>query len=169
MTPLMFIIIASAVILLLVYWVLSTLHNEDTPDNSRITYFETAPELGTFGYTLSDNSNISIENNEVRLSKLNEMQLVAQWNISQEKWQEKLSEISHPFTEENLTLRVCQTSAGVKSFDIPVKSLQGSHDFFCRPDTAYYVVLGILQTTFIPLIFSNTVIVPPREDSAISH
>lgn len=167
MTPLLFIIIASTVLLLLVYWVLSTLRNDDAPDNSRKFKFETAPEL-SFDYSISNHSDIPPDNNELKLSKINESQLVAQWNISEEKWQEKLSAIGYPFTAENITLRVYPTSAGMKSFDIPVKSLQGSHDFFCQPDTAYYVVLGILQTTFVPLIFSNTVIVP-REDSAIRH
>jgi hypothetical protein len=105
----------------------------------------------------------------VRLSKVTELHLVAKWNISEEKWQEKLSEISLQFTEENITLRVYQTSAGVKCFDIPARTLKGSHSFFCRPDTAYYAVLGILSGKFIPLIFSNTVIVPPREEPEVKH
>jgi hypothetical protein len=169
MTPLMFIIITSVVLLLLVYWVLSTLYKEDEVTDNRKYFFETAPELGTFDYNVPYNINAVSLTNEVKLFKINELQLLAQWDISENKWKEELSKINQPFTLDNIILRVSQTSAGVKSFDIPIKSLQGSHDFFSRPDTAYYIVLGIMQDSFIPVIFSNTIIVPPREESSVTH
>ncbi|MGI5921114.1 MAG: hypothetical protein ACOX6I_05195 [Syntrophomonadaceae bacterium] len=166
MTPLLFILVATAVIILLVYWVLSTVRDDYQPFDRSSSYFETASELGPYDYSKPAEPVIPLDRNEVKLSRPTDLHLVACWNVSLNKWQEKIAEINQRVTEENITLRVFQTSAGVKSFDIPVKSLRGRHEFFCRPGTSYYVVLGILQVDFIPLIFSNTVIVPPRPEPA---
>lgn len=165
MTPLIFILIVSLILALLVYWVISTLNYENKLNEHHNLRYETASEL-SYGFAVRNG--LSPRENELKLIRLDEMQLLAGWNISQEKWEEKAKAVDHGVHESNITLRVYYTSNSVKSFDIPVKSLRGSHELFYRSGTSYYVALGILNgSAFIPVIFSNTIMIPPKTKPTI--
>lgn len=155
MVPLVFILIVSLVLFLLVWWVLSTLRIDGTYDKEAGSFFfETAPELYTYGYMPDIRSYIPFENNCLRLNRVNSKRLLAYWMIDDDKADEfnKAGSI-----DGELVLRICQTGSVYK--DVPAESLKDSYHFEFKPETAYYAVLGMKKDdSFFPWLYSNTVL-----------
>lgn len=154
MVPLVFILIVSLVLFLLVYWVLSTMRLDETRDKDAGSFFfETAPELFTYGYMPDIRPYIPFEANRLKLVRGNADHLITYWMIEDDKKEEFKKNIGHG----ELVLRIYQTSFGIIYEELPVDSLKGSHYFESKPETAYYAVLGVKKDdSFVPWFYSNT-------------
>lgn len=156
MVPLVFILIVSLVLILLVYWVLSTMRLDDAEGSKTGSlFFETAPELYAYGYMPDIIPHIPFEPNRLHLCRGNSTHLLSYWMVEDDKKEE----FSKAGSDGELVLRIYQTSAGVVYDEIPVDSLKGSHYFELKPETAYYTVLGLKnKDAFSPWLYSNTML-----------
>jgi hypothetical protein len=168
MVPLVFILIVSLVLILLVYWVISTMKFDDDQDTEAGSFFfETAPELYTYGYLPDIQPYIPYQTNQIRLCRGNSSHLLTYWMVEEDKKAEFMKDSS---INGELGLRIYQTSAGVKYDDVAIRNLKGSYHFSSKPDTAYYTVLGIKDhDTFIPWIYSNTILSSEPSSSKEVH
>lgn len=157
MIPLIFIVVVSLVLMLLVYWVLSTIKSDNPDKDVGSFYFETAPELYTYGYLPDILPYIPYESNQLKLCRGSASYLLAFWMVA---------EGEEPAAgQRDLSLRIYQTSAGVVFTDIPVSNLKGSHYFKVEPGRAYYAVLGDNHNgSFDPWLYSNTLLIPAPEN-----
>lgn len=157
MVPLLFIILVTAVLLLLVYWILSSpakrRHPEAAPQ--RKYDFETAQELFKYVEPVKELA----KENELKLSSHSKY-ILASWNIKASTWQEILSEFGADLKYEDLLIRLHDSRLESNDFGLPVSDLSGTCHFQSVPGTSYYAVIGIKQEKdFIPLFLSNTITV----------
>ncbi|MEN6325162.1 MAG: hypothetical protein ABFD18_02980 [Syntrophomonas sp.] len=155
MVPLLFIILVTAVLLLMVYWILSSpakrRHPEATPQ--RKYDFETAQELFKYVEPVIEMA----KENELKLSSHSKY-ILASWNIKLSTWQEILNEFGADLEYEDLLIRLHDSRLQSSNFELPVSDLNGTCHFQAIPGTAYYAVIGIKQgKDFIPLFLSNTI------------
>lgn len=162
MTPLLFISIAVIVLSLLVYWVLSTIKdpqspNSGNPDNDfRYAYdFEIAPELSVY-----PENKLHLDPNTIKLSGQDAAHLTVYWNLEQEMLEKTAQETDlHLDASYNLVLRLYESSDLLGYHDFHITRMVGCCRLQVHPSSAYYVSLGILDNQrFIPVITSNTVI-----------
>ncbi|HBQ87175.1 MAG TPA: hypothetical protein DER33_09175 [Syntrophomonas sp.] len=157
MVPLVFILIVSLILILLVYWVLSTMRLDETKDEDAGTFFfESAPELFTYGYMPAVLPYIPFEPDRLKLIRGNANHLIAYWMVGAGQQAEFTKNGS---MDGKLVLRIYQTSFGIIFDDVWVDTLKGSHYFESKPETAYYAVLGVKKDdTFFPWLYSNTLL-----------
>lgn len=155
MTPLLFIILVTLVLLLMIYWILSVPAKRRYPETTppKKYDFETAQEL--FKYV--EPAGEMAEENELKLSAQSKY-ILASWNIKPSAWQEILNEFGSDLEYEDLLIRLHDSRLYSNDFELPVSDLSGTCHFQSIPGTAYYAVIGIKQNDdFIPLLLSNTI------------
>lgn len=155
MTPLLFIILVTLVLLLMVYWILSVPTKRRYPENTppKKYNFETAQELFKYVEPVREMA----EDNELKLSAHSKY-ILASWNIKLSTWQEILNEFGADLEYEDLLIRLHDSRLHSNDFELPVSDLSGTCHFQSIPGTAYYAVIGIKQSDdFIPLFLSNTI------------
>lgn len=162
MVPLVFILIVSLILILLVYWVLSTMRLDETDQtkdkDAGTFFFESAPDLFTYGYMPAVRPYIPFEPNRLKLIRGNANHLIAYWMIETDQQAEFTKSVS---MDGKLALRIYQTSFGIIYEEIPIDTLKGSHYFESKPETAYYAVLGVKKDdSFFPWLYSNTLLTP---------
>ncbi|MDD3267932.1 MAG: hypothetical protein PHX14_01305 [Syntrophomonadaceae bacterium] len=155
MIPLVFILLVTAVLILMVYWILSNPKKPDHPETTpqRKYDFETAGEL--FKYV--EPVRAMPEENELKLSAHSKY-ILASWNIKPSTWQEILDEFGAALDYEDLLIRLHDSRLQPNSYELPISDLSGTCHFQSIPGTAYYAVIGVKQADdFIPLFLSNTI------------
>lgn len=156
MTPLLFITLVTAVLLILLYWILSTLDFQEKgrKKGRRPSYhFETAQEL--FKYVEPD---YELVENSIKLTKTSPNYVIVCWNLSQEKWNESRSVQTNKPDVEDIILRLLETSKQFKILDIPVNSLLGKYEFKLENNTTWYASLGFVNNeSFNPILTSNKI------------
>ena len=153
MSPLLYIILLTAVLLLMLYWVLSSLSPGQegrvrVPD--REFAFESAQEL--FKYL--EEGEFYLPDDSVKLMPAESGHLRAYWHLKQEKWQEILKQVDKKSGEEGLVLRLHQ---GEDSYqEVPVNKPAGSYDWDVPGESPCYVSLGIKsKDNYTPLLISS--------------
>ena len=153
MSPLLYIILLTVVLLLMLYWVLSSLsprreQRVRVPD--REFAFESAQEL--FKYL--ETGEFYLPGNSIKLIPAESGHLRAYWHLKQEKWQEILKQVGKKSGEEGLVLRLHQ---GEDSFqEVPVKKPAGSYDWEVTGDSPCSISLGIKsRDNYTPLLTSG--------------
>ncbi len=155
MVPLLFIILVTGVLLLMVYWILSSPAKRPHPENTpqRKYDFETAQELFKYVEPVREMT----RENELKLSAHSKY-ILASWNIKPSTWQEILDEFGVDLKYEDLLIRLHDSRLQSSDFELPVSDLSGTCHFQSIAGTAYYAVIGIKQgDDFIPLFLSNTI------------
>lgn len=157
MVPLVFILVVSLVLLLLVYWVLSTLKWDEIKESDAGSFFfETAPEFYTWGYLPDIDPYLPYKPNEIRLCRGNSSHLLTYWLVEEDKKAEFMAANN---IKGELILRIYQTSGGIVFEEISVSSLKDSYSFEVKPEKAYYTVLGFKnENSFHPWLYSNTLL-----------
>ncbi len=154
MTPLFFIITVTTVLILLIYWVLSTVkETENIRTKIPIFNYELASELYTYG-----ESELYLPHNSIKFIGNDSKSLFAYWNLSKEKFLEVAEQNNTAPDPERIMLRLYEISEWQRYSDIQVKSISGRCRFELQAGVSYYVVLGIsLKNQFIPILTSQTI------------
>lgn len=151
MTPIIFIISVSLVLLLMLYWILSD-YDRGRRRQQNHYQFEAAQEL--FKYVDED---VYLGENRIELTRLELEKVQALWNLSQDKWMElcgindKKKKTREPF------LRFYQACEQLRTFDILIRHRSGRQDFDLPPGTACYFAIGYKENgRFFPIMTSRT-------------
>lgn len=154
MIPLIFIFIAALVLLLLVYWIVST----DRDDaNLRLESgnfkFETAAELATNG-----NGEFYLAKNTIKIQINKDGYGLVYWNLGRAKWEEVCAEHGINPDIRQLVLRLAEIGEKVNYSDMWVMTPAGQYHFKPQSPNSYYLSLGIKQNQFfIPILTSKTI------------
>lgn len=154
MTSLLFIIIVTSVLILLVFWVLSTIKETETIRTKipRFNY-ELAAELYTYG-----ESELYLPLDSIKFTGHNNKTWFAYWNLSKGKFAEAAQQNDTTPDPEKLVLRLYEISEWQRYSDIEVKSISGRCRFELQAGVSYYVVLGMnVKKQFIPILTSQTI------------
>ena len=152
MSPLLYIILLITVLLLMLYWVLSSLtprreRRIRVPD--REFAFESAQEL--FKYL--ETGEFYLSGNSIKLMHAQSGHLRAYWHLRQEKWQELLKQVGNKTGEEELVLRLHQ---GEDSYqEVPIKKPAGSYDWEVTGDSPCSISLGIKSRDNYTLVLTS--------------
>lgn len=163
MIPLVFILIISAILILLVFWVLSTIKDDETGLRQTDSfYFEAGPELYPQGYMPYIAPVIPFEPNRLKLSRSIAAHLLSFWWVDEDK--------QFPLADENiekvLFLRIFQSNPGLAFYDVAVTGFKNSHLFAVTAGSVYYTVLGYKRAdAFIPILYSNAIMIFPLAKS----
>ncbi|NLO21674.1 MAG: hypothetical protein GX119_06695 [Syntrophomonadaceae bacterium] len=150
MTPLLFISIVTLVLLLLVYWILSSLEKRPPEylGNINMAKFETSQEL--FKYVDQN----PMQEEDVLHLEYHEEQLQLFWNISQSTWQ--LSWDKYAEQEEPPAIVIRLFDGHSQIMDIPVHHMQGRQKIKTGSFQPSYGVLGVkVESDFLPLFLSH--------------
>lgn len=154
MSPLLYIILLTTVLLLMLYWVLASLsprrvHRVKVPDRVRFA-FESAQEL--FKYL--ETGEFYLPGDNIKLMPAESGHLRAYWHLKQEKWQEILKQVGNKTGEEELVLRLHQ---GEDSYqEVSIKKPAGSYDWEVTGESPCYISLGIKsKNNYNPLLISG--------------
>jgi hypothetical protein len=153
MSPLLYIILLTTVLLLMLYWVLSSFSPRRerrirVPD--REFAFESAQEL--FKYL--ETGEFYLPGDSLKLMPAESGHLRAYWHLKQEKWQEILKQVDNKTGEEYLVLRLHQ---GEDSYqEVPVKKPAGSYDWEVSGESPCSISLGIKsRDNYRPVLISD--------------
>jgi len=153
MTALLFILIVAAVLILLVYWVLNTLHDDKIKPDSYNYNFESASEIA-----VNDLNEFYLAQNTIKIQISQDGYGMVYWNLSWSKWEQVNTEHSIKPDMRNLVLRVTEAGEQVHYSDMQVRTTAGQYRFRLQPKSAYYVTLGIKRRKlFIPILTSNSI------------
>lgn len=154
MTPFLFILIVTSLLILLVYWVLSTVRETENIRTKipRFNY-ELAAELSTYG-----ESELYLPQDSIKFTGYKNNTWFAYWNLSQEKFAQIAQQHDTIPDPERIVLRLYEISEWQRYFDIGVKSISGRCRFELQAGVSYYVVLGMnVKKHFIPILTSPTI------------
>jgi hypothetical protein len=157
MTPLLFISIVALVLTLLIFWVLSTIENDEKKiTKSRSFNFEAAPELA-----LNVRDEFYLARNTIKI-QLSEVEYgLVYWNLERNKWEEicKQHEISPDM--KRIVLRINEAGELFHYSDMWVRTIAGQCRFRLQSEKAYYATLGIKNgKRFIPILTSSMIMRP---------
>lgn len=157
MTSLLFIIVVTSVLILLIYWVLSTIKETDKIQTKIPRFkYEIAQELAVYG-----ESELYVPENTVKFTGQDAKSLFAYWNMTREKFNQVAEEYQIDPDPERIVLRLYEVSDWLRYYDIKVKSMAGRCRFELQAGVAYYVVLGVRKgKEFIPILASPTICKP---------
>jgi hypothetical protein len=154
MSPLLYITLLTAVLLLMLYWVLVSLSPRRerrirVPDGARLA-FESAQEL--FKYL--EEGEFYLPDDSIKLMPAESGHLRAYWHLSREKWQEILRQAGNRTGEKELVLRLHQ---GEDSYqEVPVKKPVGSYDWEVSGESPCNISLGIKsRDNYTPVLISS--------------
>jgi hypothetical protein len=156
MPPLLYIILLSAVLFIMLYWVLSAAGPEEhrsrfkMPSQDMFSW-ESAQEL--FKYLETEEFYLPADS--IKLLAIDSGHLRAYWRISQSKWQEILKQLGNRASGRELILRLHQDGKTLDLPDASVKRPVGSYDWEIEAESSYYVSLGITGNDYTPLIISD--------------
>lgn len=150
MPPLLYIFLLAAVLLLMVYWVLSA----PTPGNTRAKipvnkfYWESAQEL--FKYL--ETEEFYLPTDSIKILKTDSGHVRAYWRISPDKWQDILKQLR--LGHKELVLRINQKDNNES--EVKVKLPVGCYDWDFPAENNLSVSLGIKdKNNYTPLLQSN--------------
>lgn len=153
MSPLLYIILLTAVLLLMLYWVLSSLsprRERRVRVSDRGFAFESAQEL--FKYL--ETGEFYLPGDSIKLIPAESGHLRAYWHLKQEKWQEILKQVDNKPGGKQLVLRLHQGEDSHQ--EVPVKKSAGSYDWEVREDSPYFISLGIKsRDNYTPVLISS--------------
>lgn len=155
MVPILFIVIVTAVLSLLIYWVLKS---TGTPEPKTVPakirfHYELASELSVYG-----ESELYVPQDTVKFSGQEANNMLAYWNLSRDKFEKSARHNKVKPDPESIVLRLYEVNEWRNYFDIKVKSLAGRCRFELQPGNYYYLELGLgTRSQFIPILTSNTV------------
>ncbi|MDD2586418.1 MAG: hypothetical protein PHT79_04980 [Syntrophomonadaceae bacterium] len=149
MTPLLFISLTTAVLVLLLYWILSTLDLQERPKRKdpKSYHFETAQEL--FKYLEPDTD---LPFDSIKIAQNRSGYRIVTWNLSQEKWEERISERAIEPDERFIILRLEKKGRMKRIYDIPVGKLNGSYEFKANNNESWTASLGFKDDTYEPIL-----------------
>ncbi|MGI5911675.1 MAG: hypothetical protein ACOX6E_03725 [Syntrophomonadaceae bacterium] len=159
MPPLLYIILLGAVLLLMLYWVLSTLNPQESKwrvkvPNHNLLSWESAQEL--FKYLETDEFYLAAD--DIKLQIAESGQLRVYWRFSPEKWQEILHRLGHKPGDRKLILRLYENDSIRNDGDIPIKMPAGSHDWDTQAKASYYASVGIKEKyNYIAILRSDAI------------
>lgn len=153
MTSGMFIVIVVAVLIMLIYWILTyrteTTQTKIPPDRYQ---FESASEL-----VVSPQEEFYLAPDTIKL-KLSGDFAIGYWNLSQAKWQEVCAQNCLKPDLHSIVLRLTEAGEHVHYADMWVNTTGGQYKFKLQPLHSYYLTLGIYHYRhFIPVLTSNTI------------
>ncbi|CFX85037.1 Uncharacterized [Syntrophomonas zehnderi OL-4] len=154
MTPVLFILIVSSLLIILLYWVLSTIRETENIRTKipRFNY-ELAAELSSYG-----ESELYLPQDSIKFIGHKNNTWFAYWNLSQEKLARTAQQHDTIPDPERIVLRLYEISEWQRYFDIEVKSISGRCRFELQAGVSYYVVLGMnVKKQFIPMLTSQTI------------
>jgi hypothetical protein len=147
MTPLLFIIILTGILVILVYWVLSTPNYWKQIIGKR-GYFETAQKLHI-------NIKPDAEPGDILQLTKND-RIIIKWNLENEAWNQQIKRYLKDISSRDILIRVYDPD--LNFFEIPADAVSGTYSFDGNPDTTYYAVIGIKSNNnFLPLFLANVV------------
>ncbi len=155
MSPLLYIILLTVVLLLMLYWVLSSLtprreRRIRVPD--REFAFESAQEL--FKYL--ETGEFHLPDNSVKLMPAESGHLRAYWHLSQEKWQEILKQVDNKPGGKQLVLRLHQDNKEDSYQEVLIKKPAGSYDWEVTGESPCSISLGIKnRDNYTPILTSS--------------
>jgi len=154
MSPLLYIILLTTVLLLMLFWVLVSLSPRQErrfrlPD--RVSFaFESAQEL--FKYL--EEGEFYLPDDSVKLMPAESGHLRAYWHLGQGKWQEILKQVGNKTGEEELVLRLHQGKDTYQ--EVPVKKPVGSYDWEVTGESPCSISLGIKsRDNYTPVLTSS--------------
>ena len=156
MSPLLYIILLTVVLLVMLYWVLGSLSPQRerrvrVPDRIRFA-FESAQEL--FKYL--EEGEFYLPDDSIKLMPAESGQLRAYWHLSQGKWQEILKQLGTKSGDKQLVIRLYQDNNEDCYQEIPVKKPVGSYDWEVPRESPYYISLGIKsRDNYTPVLISS--------------
>lgn len=152
MTPIIFIISVSLVLMLMLFWILSD-YDRGRRRQQNSFQFETAQEL--FKYV---DEELYLGENRIELVRPEPGRVQALWNLSQEKWIELCGISEQKKKTREPYLRFYQACDQVRTFDTALRHRSGHQDFDLQPGTACYFTLGYKENgKFFPAMTSRTV------------
>lgn len=152
MPPLLYITLLTVVLLLMLYWVLSSYRPRrerrvKVPDKVRFAY-ESAQEL--FKYL--EEGEFYLPSNSIKLLPTESGQLRTYWHLSQGKWQELLKQVKPD--DQQLVLRLHQGEDCYQ--EVPVTKPAGSYDWEVQEAPHYYASIGIkTRDNYTPILISS--------------
>lgn len=153
MSPLLYIILLTAVLLLMLYWVISSLSPRQerrarVPD--REFAFESAQEL--FKYL--ETGEFYLPGDSIKLMPAESGHLRAYWHLSQGKWQEILKQVDNKTGEKQLVLRMHQSEDSYQ--EVRIKKPAGSYDWEVTGESPCSISLGIKsRDNYTPVLTSG--------------
>ncbi|MGI6452267.1 MAG: hypothetical protein ACOX0E_02100 [Syntrophomonadaceae bacterium] len=157
MTPLLFITTVTAVLILLVHWILRTLDSPNqanrSENNRHQLYYETSPEISQPVDPIKEANQTFL-----RLTA-HPRHILAYWNIAQDIWHDDK-------THNKVIIKLNSSNVKTHPVYFRINDQKGLCRFPALPSTAYYAVLGIDQAgEFKVLATSNTVISTKSENN----
>lgn len=152
MTPLFYIIILSGLLLLLVYWILSSSEQPREKPRKAINRFHNEAAQELLKYLPSDDVK---EEDEFSLY-VSDNQIIVYWNITPQSWLEKLEKLEWQQDQLKTTIRLYDATCHL--LDTDVEDINGTCHFARNPATPYYAMLGVSNNQhYIPFYLSNPV------------
>jgi hypothetical protein len=151
MTPLIFISIVTLILVLLVFWILSSLEKKPPEylGNRGEAKFETSQEL--FRYIDQD----PIQDEDVLHLDYQKEELKLFCNISQCTWQHSWQQYTKQEDSPDLLIRIFDSHS--QTMDIPVQDRQGRQKVKTGSFKPSYGVMGVkVENEFIPLFLSHS-------------
>jgi len=154
MTPLIFIVIVTAVLCALVYWVLNTIKHDNKIKSAVHNFnYESASELA-----INSTDKFYLAENSIKIQRSEGEYALVFWNLSRSRWESICAEQSISPDMKRIVLRVNEAGESFNYSDMWVRTIAGQCRFHLRPETAYYVILGIkYRKRLIPIFTSNTI------------
>jgi hypothetical protein len=154
LTPLVFIFIAALVLLMLVYWIMTTERYDDQSRRESGDFnFEIAPELAVNG-----NSEFYLAQNTIKIQLSGNEYAQVFWNLSRARWEKVCAEHEMKPDLRQIVLRLAEIGERVDYSDMWVMTTAGQYRFRLQPQNSYYLTLGIKHgQLFIPILTSNTI------------
>lgn len=151
MTPIIFIISVSLVLMLMLYWILRDFDRGRRRQQDNFQ-FETAQEL--FNYVDED---VYLGENHIELIRPEMGRVQALWNFSQDKWAELCGVSEQKKKTREPYLRFYQASEQLRTFDMSLRNRSGHQDFDLPANTACYFSIGYKENgRFFPVMTSRT-------------
>ncbi len=153
MTPLLFISVVTLVLIVMIYWILSSLEKrspeEDHEARERIR-FESSPELFDF-----PDPNTVAEQDVLRI-QAHKDSLQLYWQVSSTTWENTMQKLGLDNKKKAIVIRVFNSTA--QAMDFPVNDIQGGQQVKTGSFQASYAVLGVKITDkFVPLFLSRQI------------
>lgn len=154
MTPLIFIILTSAVLSGLILWVLRWLnHNGARRIPLREFNFESAAELAR-----PEQGEYYLAENTIKLQPIGSGWARVSWNLSRPKWEQACAEYHLKPELKYIALRLQADNGKFHELDLWVKCLVGQYRFKPDQHTSYCAILGVSHNQqFHPILTSVTV------------
>jgi len=159
LTPLIFIFSVSAVLVLLLYWIMSTLDAKSQNKRNR-----NSQKYNKFKLKLSSElSNITplkklINQKDILRLAAQANHVLAYWHLSANTWNDYLRQLNES-QPVSLVIKLNSSEVRVPPIIKVIDDCKGNVHFPSKPGMAYYAILGIKrEDTFTPLLLSNTII-----------